>query len=173
MTARRDGVVNRTRRNFWSRFFPEGLRPPGARPENEFLALCIKCGRCTASCPYQTIRQAGWEAGLGVGTPVIHPREIPCYLCMICPDVCPSGALEPVSKEDVDMGEAVIDTDTCYAFLGILCRACVDACPFQGTAIKQNLALEPIVDPEFCVGCGLCVPVCPTEPEAIRIIRTK
>ena len=166
-----DAGAGLNRRSLWTRFFPGGLRPPGARPEREFLSLCIKCGRCTASCPYQAIRQSGWEAGLAVGTPVIHPEEIPCYLCMICPDVCPTGALESVAKEDVDMGEAVIDTDTCYAHIGILCRACVDACPFQGTAIKQDLSLKPVVDPEFCVGCGLCVPVCPVEPKAIRIIR--
>lgn len=90
---------------------------------------------------------------------------------MICPDVCPTGALEPVAKENVNMGEAVVDTDTCYAFQGILCRACVDICPFQGTAIAQNAALEPVIDPEYCVGCGMCVPVCPADPEAIRVIR--
>jgi len=162
-----------SRRALFSRFFPEELRPPGARHEASFLALCIKCGRCTASCPYQSIRQAGWSSGLGVGTPVIHPREIPCYLCMICPDVCPTGALEPVAKEMVDMGEAVVDPLTCYPFLGVLCRACIDICPFQDTAIKQNAALEPVVDPELCVGCGLCVMACPAEPEAIRVVRDR
>lgn len=163
--------MTETRRSLFTRFFPEQLRPPGAQPEAEFLKRCIKCARCTASCPYKSIQQAGWASGLGVGTPVIHPRDIPCYLCMICPDVCPSGALEPVSKEDVDMGEAVVDTETCYAFMGILCRACVDICPFQGTAIRQSAALEPVVDPEYCVGCGLCVKACPAQPEAIRVRR--
>jgi ferredoxin len=112
-------------------------------------------------------------SGLAVGTPVIHPREVPCYLCMICPDVCPSGALEPVAKELVDMGEAVVDRGTCFAFQGILCRACIDICPFQGTAIIQNLDLEPVVDSEHCVGCGLCVKACPADPEAIRVIRSR
>ncbi|MCP4896137.1 MAG: 4Fe-4S dicluster domain-containing protein [bacterium] len=160
-----------TRRSLFTRFFPEQLRPPGALPEAEFLARCIKCGSCTSSCPYQTIRQASWSAGLAVGTPVIHPRETPCYLCMICPEVCPTGALEPVTKQEVNMGEAVVDADTCYAFIDILCRACVDICPFQGTAIRQNAALEPVVDTESCVGCGLCVKACPAQPEAIRVVR--
>jgi len=96
---------------------------------------------------------------------------VPCYLCMICPEVCPSGALESVAKERVDLVEAVADTETCYAHLGILCRACVDICPFQGTAIRQDLKLLPIIDPETCVGCGLCVMACPAEPEAIRVLR--
>ncbi len=163
--------MSRGRRSFFSSFFEEELRPPGARPGEEFLSLCIKCHRCTASCPYQSIKPAGWKYGFSVGTPIIEPREIPCYLCMICPEVCPTGALASVEKVDVDMGEAVVDTETCYAFRGILCRSCVDVCPYQGTAIFQNLVLEPVVDPKFCVGCGICVKACPAEPEAIRVLR--
>ena len=165
--------MSRDRRGFLNCFFSEELRPPGAKPEAEFLSLCIKCNRCVASCPYQTIVVAGWKYGLAVGTPVIEPRTIPCYLCMICPDVCPTGALEPLKEREVDMGEAVIDETTCYPFQGILCRACVDICPFQDDAIFQDLQLQPIVDPEHCVGCGLCVMVCPSQPESIRVIRNQ
>lgn len=165
--------MNRERRAFLSWFFSEELRPPGARPEEEFLERCIRCHRCTAACPYESIRVAGLKYGLAQGTPVIEPREIPCLLCMICPDVCPTGALEPLAKEAVDMGEAVVDESTCYAFLGILCRTCVDICPFQGSAIRQDLKLQPVVDTEHCVGCGMCVQVCPVEPEAIRVVRTR
>jgi len=163
--------LNRTRRGLFSFSFSDELRPPGAKPEDEFLSLCIKCDRCVASCPYESIVAAGWHHGLAVGTPIIKPRSVPCYLCMICPDVCPTGALEPVAKRDVDMGEAVVDETTCYPFFDILCRACVDACPFQGEAIYQDAQLRPVVDPKHCVGCGLCVPVCPTEPESIRVVR--
>lgn len=88
---------------------------------------------------------------------------------MDCPPVCPSGALEVVSKEEVKMGVAQVDEATCYAFLGVLCRSCIEACPFQGTAIRQDASLQPIVDEKTCVGCGLCVEVCPAEPEAIRV----
>ncbi len=161
-----------TRRSFFSTFFSQELRPPGARPEAEFLELCIKCQRCTGSCPYQSIKSASWKYGLAVGTPVLEPRDVPCYLCMICPELCPSGALEPVAKDKVDMGEAVVDEQSCFAFRGILCRTCVDACPFQGTALIQDLLLQPRVDPKYCVGCGICVKVCPAEPEAIRVLRS-
>lgn len=106
-----------------------------------------------------------------MGTPVVRPRDVPCYLCMICPEVCPTGALEPVDKAEVDMGEAYVIEESCFPFRGVLCRACIDICPFQGTAIRQNADLQPVVDPEHCVGCGLCVHVCPTEPESIRVRR--
>jgi len=165
--------MKRSRRGFLAWFTDSELRPPGARREDEFLRLCIQCQRCTESCPYRAIEPAGWTFGAGMGTPVIRPERTPCYLCMICPPLCPTGALEPVAKEDVDMGEAVVDEDLCYAFQGILCRACVDACPFQGKALRQNYQLEPIVDRKFCVGCGLCVPPCPAKPVAIRVVRSE
>ncbi len=98
---------------------------------------------------------------------------MPCYLCMICPDVCPTGALEPLADHEVDMGVAVIDQETCYAYRGIVCRACVDACPFQGEAIDITLSLEPVVHSRQCVGCGICVKVCPSDPEAIQVVRAE
>ena len=67
------------------------------------------------------------------------------------------------------MGEARIDESRCYAFKGILCRACVDACPSPGKALVQDLLLRPKVDDEHCVGCGICVKVCPTKPPSIWV----
>ena len=31
------------------------LRPPGAIPEHNFLAACIKCGQCVQVCPVEAI----------------------------------------------------------------------------------------------------------------------
>ena len=36
----------------------EALRPPGALPETEFLAACIRCGLCVRDCPYDTLSLA-------------------------------------------------------------------------------------------------------------------
>lgn len=161
------------RREFLNWFFAGELRPPGAQPEERFIDLCIKCNRCVTACPYGSIRPAGWKYGLAVGTPVIEPRDVPCYLCMICPGVCPTGALVPVEKGEVDMGTAVIDESLCYPFRGVLCRACVDACPFPGSAISMTLALLPVVHGSRCVGCGLCQRACPADEEAIRVARAE
>ncbi|MCP4655405.1 MAG: 4Fe-4S dicluster domain-containing protein [bacterium] len=145
------------------------LRPPGARPEAEFVALCIRCGRCVAVCPYATLRPGGWELGSGAGTPVVEPGEIPCYLCMDCPPVCPTAALDPITrKEEVRMGVAIVDQTTCYPFKGVLCRTCVDECPLGEAAIRQDGLLQPVVT-EGCVGCGVCERVCPAPGPAIRV----
>jgi len=145
------------------------LRPPGARPEPEFAGLCIRCGRCAEVCPYRAVRPAGLASGLEAGTPVVVAREAPCWLCMRCPPACPSGALEPLTDpKRVRMGFAVVDRERCYAFQGIVCRTCLDACPLQGEAIRQDDELRPVVT-DRCVGCGLCEWRCPAAGSAIVV----
>ncbi len=145
------------------------LRPPGARTEREFAALCIRCGRCAEICPYRAVRAAGWMYGPEAATPLIEPRRQPCWLCMLCPPVCPTGALVPIREpRRVRMGGARVAEDRCFAFQGILCRTCVDACPFPGEAIRQDAELHPVVT-DACVGCGICEHRCPVDEPAITI----
>jgi NAD-dependent dihydropyrimidine dehydrogenase PreA subunit len=66
------------------------------------------------------------------------------------------------------MGTAVVDRDRCYAFQGIVCRTCLDACPLQGEAIRQDDELRPVVT-DRCVGCGLCEWRCPAAGSAIVV----
>ncbi|MFI3270658.1 MAG: 4Fe-4S dicluster domain-containing protein [Pseudomonadota bacterium] len=75
---------------------PSILRPPCAAPEKEFLARCIHCGQCAQVCPHGSIvMRSGFEHLVDYArhTPEIFPESKPCYLCMKCPPVCPSGAL--------------------------------------------------------------------------------
>lgn len=161
--------MSTTRRGWLRALSARPLRPPGARPEPEFAALCIRCARCFEACPYGSLKPAGWSLGLEAGTPEVRPRATPCYLCMQCPPVCPTGALEPItSPREVRMGVAEVDPDLCFAHQGILCRTCVDECPLQEEAIYQDSHLLPIVTDD-CVGCGVCQHVCPAEEAAIRV----
>lgn len=150
---------------------PPPLRPPGARADPRFGALCIRCGRCTTACPHRAIRAAGFGLGVDAGTPVVVPREAPCVLCMLCPPACPTGALDPALSDPraVRMGRARVVPDLCFAHQGILCRTCLDECPFEGEAIRQDDALRPVVT-ERCVGCGLCEARCPAPDVAIRVV---
>jgi len=148
------------------------LRPPGAIAERQFLATCIRCGKCAQACPYGAIRLAGIMDGLeNMGTPVIRPRKNPCYLCMKCPSVCPSSALKRTlaKKEEVRMGSAEIDKKTCLAWQRTLCRSCYDDCPIFDEAVKMDDKLQPVVDKKKCVGCGICENVCPADPAAVVV----
>ena len=159
------------------------VRPPGALPETEFLARCIRCQRCADACPNRAIVALGAAAGGGMeGTPAIRPRRQACMLCnrvpgpyLRCTEACPSGALEPVRKDPdeiqrkVAMGKAVLDKGLCYSYNNWTCGACYRACPFPGKAMTLGLWEQPEVVPEGCVGCGACERACIRYPQAIRI----
>ncbi len=69
------------------------LRPPGARPEEEFVSICSRCGNCAHACPVQAIKldHGGARAG---GVPYIDPDVSACVMCdgLFCMTQCPSSA---------------------------------------------------------------------------------
>ncbi len=90
---------------------------------------------------------------------------------MECIAACPTGALQELpNREAVRMGIAVVDTETCFPYRGVSCRACWHACPFPDDAIAVDGLGRPIVHEQACVGCGLCEYVCLTEEPAIRVV---
>jgi MauM/NapG family ferredoxin protein len=147
------------------------LRPPGAVAEEEFVKRCIKCNKCVQICPYDSILTTPISLEIDYGTPIVIPRDIPCYLCMMCPPVCPTGALDNsiTDLEEVRMGLAVIDEEKCLPFHGVICRSCFERCPIYRKAITLRDEMYPVVHSEECVGCGICENVCPVEGAAIII----
>jgi NAD-dependent dihydropyrimidine dehydrogenase PreA subunit len=109
-------------------------------------------------------------------TPYIAARARGCTLCGECARVCPTGALKPFAVTPagwlagVNMGTARVNKAMCYSFHGRTCGACYRACPLAGTAMKIGLYETPLVQPESCVGCGLCEQACLHLPQAIRVI---
>ena len=166
------------------------LRPPGALEEEDFLKTCIKCGMCVEACPFDTLKLAKPGDNKPLGTPYFEPRDVPCYMCpdIPCVPVCPTDALD-ITKVTIngeldiniaDMGVAVVDTTNCIAFWGIQCDACYRACPLLDSAIKleyeknsrtgKHAYLKPVVDSDFCTGCGLCERACVTQKAAIFVL---
>ncbi len=152
------------------------LRPPGALPEDGFLANCIHCGKCGEVCPNRAINFFGLENGLAsLDTPYIVPREQACILCMKCGEVCPTGALKPIARElgeivaNVKMGHARVDKNLCLSYQGKTCGVCARACPLPDIAMSIGFLETPIVM-GGCVGCGLCERSCIQIPPSIRVI---
>ncbi len=61
------------------------LRPPGALPEADFAAACVRCGLCVRGCPYGTLKLLPGDAGLAGGTPHFDARSVPCEMCSDIP----------------------------------------------------------------------------------------
>jgi len=150
------------------------LRPPGAlKDDAEFIAACIGCGLCGEVCPPRCIKFHQRDGGAQVNTPFINPEQKACTLCGKCTEICPTNALLPIERHEVDMGVAQIDRSACYPWVDRgICGACVSICPLGEQAInfKQWNQYQPVVQ-EGCVGCGLCVEVCPHPSLPIRIVE--
>ncbi len=162
---------------------PDRIRPPGALPESDFSAKCIKCGQCVRACPYDTLSLASAGEAAAIGTPYFIPRQIPCYMCkdIPCQVACPTGALDPALSDinDARMGLAVIDIENCLSWQGLRCEICHRECPLQGKAItvehhqrkiSKHAMFVPVVHSDHCTGCGICEKACPTDEAAIRVL---
>ncbi len=147
------------------------LRPPGALPEATFLDTCLRCGNCVASCPAEAIQPLQNSNPDLAGTPWIDPDDQPCVVCdsLECMQVCPSGALQKLTVDAIQIGLAEVNYDVCLRTQGIDCRYCVDACPIGEKAIRLDSQKRVEVFSSGCIGCGVCQHQCPTAPKSIII----
>lgn len=153
------------------------IRPPGALPEDEFVARCVRCSECMKVCPTNGLQPAIAEAGFeGIWTPVLVPQIGECTRhCNLCSQVCSSQAIQPLEvaeKEHMFIGTAVIDRSQCIAWnSGKQCLVCDECCSYR--AVKWQTidgVRRPFVEEHKCVGCGICENVCPIQPvAAIRV----
>ena len=149
------------------------IRPPGAlKDDNAFIRACIGCGLCGEVCPPKCILFHRNTGGDEVNTPYIDPAKKACILCSKCMQVCPTSALTETPLEKIDMGIAQIDRAACYPWVDQgICGACATICPLGERAIGFDFAniYRPVVK-TGCVGCGLCVEVCPEPSLPINIV---
>lgn len=148
------------------------LRPPGARPEDDFLERCYRCGNCVDACPAHAILAITPDDPEQAGTPYIDPDLAACVVCdeLACMKVCPSGALQMVEHpRDIAMGQARVNLTLCLRGQAQDCTICVDKCPIGPTALAVNDAGHIEVHTAGCVGCGTCQFYCPNQPKAIAV----
>lgn len=156
------------------------IRPPGALKEENFLSVCVRCGECMRVCPSQGLRPVLLEGSLyALYTPKLVPRIGECQLCMLCWQVCPTGALVEVDPSQMKLGTASVKRDTCLEWAHRqACLVCQEVCPFQAIDVVESGGKGrgegrgrrgPQVNRSKCAGCGACENHCPTEPTSIAV----
>jgi MauM/NapG family ferredoxin protein len=159
---------------------PMRIRPPGALPEPDFLARCVRCGLCQKACPTNTLQSVGLAAGLpALFSPQVTPRRGGCEpLCHACAEVCPTGAirvLPPRERPWAKIGTAHILRHKCLAWeQGQRCLVCDEGCPFDAIALQPvhgSAVAVPVVDERRCSGCGFCEHLCPVQARAAIVVE--
>lgn len=148
------------------------ISAPGSLSIDHFTTYCTACHLCVAACPNQVLQPSFLEFGLGG---LLQPRmdfhTAYCnYDCVVCTEVCPTGAILPVSAEDkkkIQVGKVVFIKENCIVETeNTACGACSEHCPTKAVRMVpyEKGHHIPEVDTEICVGCGACEFACPTEP---------
>lgn len=143
------------------------VRPPAALVESDFLQACTRCNQCIDVCEADALHPASILDGMiSFGTPVLDGSK--CIICMECVRVCPTGAIKKVPKQEIVLGKAVINQETCLAWQKKKrCKDCYRACKSKAVKLKKRRYPEIVADK--CNGCGLCVRRCPAPPGTVEI----
>lgn len=167
------------------------LTPAGSLSARNLQQHCTACQLCVANCPNGVLRSStDLEHFL---QPTMSYEKGYCRPeCTRCADVCPAGAIHPITKEEktaIQIGHAVWIQQNCVpAEEGIPCGNCARHCPSgaiqmvpldkelkqneqgqwvdeYGTVLRQDrIIMVPAVNTEKCIGCGACEYVCPARP---------
>ena len=153
--------------------------PAGAVSLKHFSQHCTACQLCVSNCPNQVLRPS--TSLLTFMQPEMSFERGYCRPeCTNCSEVCPAGAIRPVTieeKSSIQIGHAVINLDNCVVNTdGVKCGNCARHCPAGAIRLVHKnpddpkSLMIPTVDESRCSGCGACENLCPARPfSAIHI----
>lgn len=147
--------------------------PPGAWSARHFARHCTACQLCVSACPNNVLRPSTEPARL-MQPEVSYERGYCRPECTRCSDVCPAGAIRPITieeKSSTRIGHAVWIRKNCIPLTdGVECGNCARHCPSGAILMvpsdndDPNSVRIPVVNAERCIGCGACENLCPARP---------
>ena len=149
------------------------LVPAGSISQKHFSQHCTACQLCVSNCPNGVLRPST-SLHTFMQPEMSYERGYCRPECTNCSQVCPTGAIKPISVEEkssIQIGHAVVNLDNCVVNTdGVSCGNCARHCP--AGAIKlvrknpddKNSLRIPVVNEERCIGCGACENLCPARP---------
>ena len=149
------------------------ITPPGSLSMRNMEAHCTGCQLCVAVCPNQVLRPSGKLMSLMLPE-MSYERGYCRPECTKCSEVCPTGAIRPITKEDkssVQIGHAVWIAANCVVNTdGVECGNCARHCSAGAIQMvhkepgKPDSPRIPVVNEARCIGCGACENLCPSRP---------
>ncbi|MBN2274191.1 MAG: 4Fe-4S dicluster domain-containing protein [Bacteroidales bacterium] len=148
------------------------VSPPGSLSLKHFNDYCTACHLCVTTCPSQVLQPSFLEYGF---TSMLQPHMdfntgFCEYECTKCSEVCPTGAILPLTIEDkklTQIGKVHFVIEDCIVYTDeTACGSCSEHCPTQAVRMvpyKPGLTI-PEIHPSTCIGCGACEHVCPARP---------
>ena len=147
--------------------------PPGALSARNFAQHCTACQLCVSVCPNQVLRPSSDFMKL-MQPEMSYERGYCRPECTKCSEVCPAGAIRPITKADksaIQIGHAVWIKENCICITDdVECGNCARHCPVSAIQMvasdpeSQESIKIPVVNTERCIGCGACENLCPSRP---------
>ncbi len=149
------------------------LTPPGSLSACNMAQHCTACQLCVSACPNQVLRPSADLRKL-MQPEMSYERGYCRPECTKCSEVCPAGAIRPITKADkssVQIGHAVWVKKNCIPLTdGVQCGNCARHCPTGAIQMVPSIPEDkdspkiPVINVERCIGCGACENLCPARP---------
>jgi ferredoxin-type protein NapF len=154
------------------------VSPPGSVSLKHFTERCTACHLCVTVCPTSVLQPSFLEYGfLGMAQPHMDYSVEYCnFECTKCGEVCPTGAILPLTVEDKKLeqtGLVHFVIKKCIVYTdNTSCGSCSEHCPTQAVRMvpyKEGLTI-PETNTDICIGCGACEFACPVKPNTAIFI---
>lgn len=149
------------------------LTPAGSQSAKNMNRKCTACQLCVSTCQNDVLKPS--DSLSTFMQPVMSYQRGYCRPeCVQCSEVCPSGAITKITKEEkssTQIGHAVWVRERCIPLTDKQqCNNCERHCPAKAIIMVPSVAGDdnslkiPAVNEALCIGCGACEYLCPSRP---------